>query len=254
MAEEREAENERLAEEARQLRLREYEQLEDITEFFEYLRQCLEEIRQQQKQAMQKRQRSETAKVEERERELVCGEQILDREQEVASERASLATRIQEPIKSARKKHARQLVETVGRHRKDQDAYLMMSNEAMEADVSVDQTAVLERLLQAQDLERSTLRSQQTREIQKLKKRAEIVLQDFDQKTEAKRSERLEAQVREAEEVTRMAALLTKQIDTDWKWFDAIFLARAMMLGEDERRMILSGADAPRSPYDAIFG
>lgn len=254
VAEEREAANERLAEESRQIAAREYERLEGITEFFEYLRQRLEQTRLQQEETIQKRHGEESSKVEEREAAQVSGEQVFeDKEQELASERARLAIQTQESIKCARKKHAGQLVSTVGRHRQDQDAYLLMSNEAMETDINIDQTAILEQLLQAQDLERVTLRSQQTREIQKLQKRGELILQDFDQRAQAAREERLRARVREAEEITQMATATKKRIEADWKWFEAVFLDRAMMLGEDERRMVLSGADAPKAPYVSIF-
>ena len=253
VAEEREAEDERLAEESRQIAAREYERLEGIAEFFEYLRQRLEETRLQQEETIQKRHSEESSKLEEIEAAQVSSEQLSDKEQEVALERAKLAIQTQEPVKCARKKHAGQLVSTVGRHRQDQDAYLLMSNESMEADANIDQTAILEQLLQAQDLERVILRSQQTREIQKLQKRGELILQDFDQKAKAAKEERLLAQVREAEEVSRMAIATKKRIEADWKWFEAIFLDRAMMLGEDERRMILSGADASKAPYVSIF-
>ena len=251
VAEEREAQDERLAEESRQIAAREYERLEGITEFFDYLRERLEKTRLQQEETIQKRHREESSNVKEKEAAQASGEQVLeDKEQEVASERARLAIQTQEPVKCARKKHASQLVSTVGRHRQDQDTYLLISNEAMEAD---DQTAILEQLFQAQDLERVTLRSQQIREIQKLQKRGELILQDFDQKAQAAREARLLAQVREAEEVARLATATKKRIDADWKWFEAIFLDRALMLGEDERRMILSGADAPKAPYVSIF-
>lgn len=253
MAKEREAEDERLAEEARQITAREYKRLEAITDFFERLRERLENVRLQQKQAIQRRHDEDLAKVEQKEGALISGERLLDKEQEMASERVKLVMKTQELIKSARKKHASQLVETVGRHRQDQDVYLMTSNEAMEADASIDQTAVLEQLLQAQDLERSTLRKQQTREIQKLQKRADMLLKDFDRKSEAAREERFNAQVQEAEDVSSMARATKKQIDADWKWFDAIFLDRETMLGEDEHRMVLSGTDPPKSTYVSIF-
>ena len=253
VAEEREAEDERLAEESRQIAAREHERLDGINEFFDYLREMMENTRLQQEQTIQKRHSEESSEVEKKEAAQVSDEQILHKEQEVASKRARLAIQTQEVIKCARKKHASQLVSTVGRHRQDQDAYLVMSNEAIEGDVNVDQTAILEQLLQAQDLERVTLRSQQTREIQKLQKRGELILQDFDRKAKAAREERLRARVREAEEVARMATATKKRIEADWKWVEAIFLDRAIMLGEDERRMILSGADAPKAPYVSIF-
>ena len=162
--------------------------------------------------------------------------------------------RTQDTIKAARKKHANQLLETIGRHRKDQDTYIIKSSEAKERHLDVDQTAVLDQLLQAQNLERSTLRWQQKREVQKLQKRAELMLQDFDDKIEIARKERLQVQVQEADEVTRMRAALKKQADADWKWFEAIFRDRAVMLGEDEQRMVLSGAGAPLLPSIRSLG
>ena len=253
MAEEREAEEQRLAEEARQITAREYERLECITDLFEHLRGRLEKVRLQQKQAVQKRHDEDLKNVERREMELVCGEQTINVEQETTAERAKLVSRNLENVKVARKNHATQLVETVGRHRQDQDDYLATSNEAIELDASIDQTAILEQLLQAQDSERMTLRSMQAREIQKLQARGEMILQDYDHRTEVAREERLRTQIQEAEEVTRMAVMTKKQIDADWKWFEAIFLDRVMMLGEDERRMILSGTDPPSSPCASIF-
>ena len=242
------------AEDARRTTAQEHERMAGITEFFECLRKVLEEVRLRQKQAIQKRHEREVSEVEDRERALVSGEQVLDQEQSIAPERARLVMQTQNIIKAARKKHANQLLETIGRHRKDQDAYLIRSNEAMECHLHVDQTAVLDQLLQAQNLERSTLRWQQKREVQKLQKRAELTLQDFDDKTEIARKERLQVQVQEADEVTRTKAVLKKQADADWKWFEAIFRDRTVMLGEDEQRMILSGAGAPMLPSTSVFG
>lgn len=244
----------REAEEARRATAQEHERMAGITEFFEYLRDILENVRLQQKQAIQKRHKREISELEDRERALVSGEQILDQEQNVAAERAGLVMQTQEIIKSARKKHANQLLETIGRHRKDQDAYLIKSNEAMERHLEVDQHYVLDQLLQAQNLERSTLRWQQKREVQKLQKRADLMLQDFDNETETARMERLQVQVQEADKVTRTRAALKKQADADWRWFEAISRDRAVMLGEDEQRMILSGAGAPMLHSISVFG
>ena len=239
---------------ARRATAQEHERMAGITEFFEYLRNVLEDVRLQQKQAMRKRHQWELSEVEERERVLVSGEQILDQEQSVAADRAGLVMQTRDIIKAARKKHANQLLETIARHRKDQDAYLIKSDEARELQLDVNQTAVLDQLLQAQNLERSTLRWQQKREVQKLQKRAELMLQDFDIKTEIARKERLQMQVQEAEDVTRTMVALKKQADADWRWFEAIFRDRSVMLGEDEQRMILSGAGAPVLPSISVFG
>ena len=242
-----------VAEEARHFAVTEYERLDGITEFFERLRDTLEKVRSHQKQAIEQRHSDELQNVEEREAALVCGEKTLERDQKVATQRAELVEKNQDRLKDLRKSHALQLMETVRRHRNDQDTFLAKYNQASDPVYNghVDQAGVLELLLKAQDVERTTLRSQQNREIRKWEKRGHRLLEEFDSKTEAERLEIVEAQVKEAEEVTQMATMVKRQISADWKWFNAIFLDRAMMLGEDERRMILSGAHAPRPPDSA---
>ena len=246
----REIQANRVAEEARRFAVTEYERLDGITEFFERLRDTLENVRSHQKQAIEQRHSDELQNVEEKEAALVCGEKTLERDQKVATQRAELVEKNQDRLKDLRKSHARQLMETVRRHRNDQDTFLARSNQASVPVYNghLDQAGVLELLLTAQDVERTTLRCQQIREIRKWEKRGHRLLEAFDSQTEAERLEIVEAQVQEAEEVTQMATVVKRQISADWKWFNAIFLDRAMMLGEDERRMILSGAHAPRPP------
>lgn len=243
--EEREAEEQRLAEDARRRTASEYERLGNITEYFEYLRKTLESIRDQQKQAIEQRHRLELQTLEEREAALVGGEQILDRDQQVATERAEILKRHQSRKKAMRKAHGHQLLETFGTHRRDQDACIYRITEEMKTNDDLDQAAVLDTLLKAQEVERKTLRSQQTRESTKLEKRGTQRLESFDTKTEAERLQIVEAQVREATDITLMADTVKDQSHADWQWFNTIFLDRAMMLGEDERKMILSGAHAP---------
>lgn len=248
-----EDEERRLAEEARQTTAREYDRLGRITDFFEYLRETVEKIRLQQKQAIDQRHSTALQGVEEREAALVCGERILDWDQKAAMERAELVKKNEDILKDLRRSHALQLMDTVRRHRKEQDAYIAKSTRQSETNGNVDQATVLEMLLQAQEVERTMLRSQQTREIEKRGKRASRLLEAFNAKTQAGREEIVKAQTKEAEELTQMATAVKKQISADWKWFNAIFLGRAMMLGEDERRLILSGSDAPKPPYDTLF-
>ncbi|KAL8827181.1 MAG: hypothetical protein Q9191_003347, partial [Dirinaria sp. TL-2023a] len=244
VAQEREAEEERFAEEARMITAREYERLEAITEFFEYLREALERVRVQQMQAMERRHRTKLEEIYDKENALVSGERMLHRDQKAAAERVKLVKDNEETMKHLRKKHADELIETLQRHRDDQHAYILRSTESPTTDERVDQGRILKILLQAQDSERAILRSQQARTIQKYEKRAPRLLEDFDRRTEAERTKLLENQIKEAEEVTRVTTETKTQTAADWKWFDAIFLDRAMMLGEDERRMVLSGADA----------
>lgn len=244
-----EADEELLAEEAQQITAREYERLEGVTEFFEHLRATLEQVRSQQRQAIEERHNTDLEKAERKEAELICGEKILDRDQRVSSERADLVKKNQDALKALRKSHALHLMETVRRHRNDQDTFIARCNTEMETNIHFDQAGALEMLLQAQENERITLRSQQNREIQKWQKRGPRLVEAFDAKIEAERLQMVKAQVKEAEEVTRLSTGVRRQIDADWKWFNAIFLDRAMMLGDDERRMILSGTHAPKPPY-----
>jgi len=243
----------RLAEEAWQITAREYDRLERITHFFEHLRKTLEEVRLQQKQAIDQRHSISLQKVEEREAALICGERILNRDQKAATERAEIVKKNEDILKDLRRSHALQLMDTVRRHRKEQDAYIAKSTRQFETNGNVDQAAVLEMLLEAQEVERTMLRSQQTREIEKRGKRAFRLLETFDAKTKAEREEIVKAQIKEAEELTQISTAVKNRISADWKWFNAIFLDRAMMLGEDERRLILSGSDAPKPPYNTLL-
>ena len=249
----REAEEERLAEEAKRMTAREYERLAGITELFGHLRETLEKVRLQQKRAIEQRHKLELQKVEEKEAALICGEKILDRDQKVAKERSELVKKNQHILRDLRRSHALQLMDTVRRHRADQDAYIARSIRQMEASEDVDQAGILEMLLQAQDVERKMLRSQQTREMLKWEKRGPRLLEAFDAKAEGERQKVITAQVKEAEEVMQMLTGAKKQMDADWKWFNAIFLDRTMALGEDERRCILSGSHAPTLPSNSLL-
>lgn len=248
-----EDEENRQAEEARQMTAREYDRLDRITDHFEHLREILEKVRLQQKKAINRRHNTALQGLEAKEAALICGERILDRDQKVAMERTDIAKKNEDTLKDLRRSHALQLMDTVRRHRKEQDAYIAKYMRQVETNENVEQAAVLEILLQAQEVERTTLRSQQTREIEKRGKRASRLLEAFDAKTKTEKVEIVKAQVKEAEELTKMATAVKKRISADWKWFNAIFLERAMMLGEDERRLILSGSDAPKPPYNNLL-
>lgn len=248
-----EEEEKRLVEEAWRNTAREYDRLGSITEYFEHLREALENARLQQKQAIDQRHSTALQGVEVREAALICGERILDRDQTVAMERADIAKKNEDILKDLRRSHALQLMDTVRRHRKEQDAYIAKSTRQSETNGNFGQATVLELLLQAQEVERTMLRSQQTREIVKRGKRASRLLEAFDAKTNAGRVEMVNAQIKEAEELTEMATAFKKQTSADWKWFNAFFLDRVMMLGEDERRFILSGSDARKPAYDTLL-
>ena len=236
VAQERETDEERLAEEARQITAREYERLATITEFFEYLRETLERVRLQQMQAIRRRHDTEMEPVHERETALVSDERILDRE------RAELITNSETTLQDLRKKHTDELTETVARHRNHQETYLQQSHQPTKAPNehgTQSSSSIIPLLLQAQEAELSTLRAQHSRAMQRHEKRASHRLDEYDRRTATERA-------KTQDEISRLRIAATKKMAADWKWFDAVFLDRALMLGEDERRMVLAGGEAPR--------
>ena len=116
------------------------------------------------------------------------------------------------------------MLEILGRHCNDREPYIIRSNEKIELELGNDQTAVLGQLLRAQHLERLKLRSQQTREIQQLRKRAEAISQDIDIKTKIEIAENLQAKVQWVDEYTRIAAAMERQAADDCNRFELIDL------------------------------
>ena len=239
LAAEREAEEARLAEEAQRVTAKEYERLDGIQRFFGHLREVMDRVRREQSEAISKRHKAEIEEIVKPEAPAIY-DGVVFGEAHVASERAKIVANTDTKVKEIQRKHAKELVETISRHRKDEDGFLLRPCPPGLNHAEVKKEAVHEMLMSAQQLERTTLKSQHIHEIQKWQKRGALALDDFD-----KRMERQRAQIEEANKVARFEVMTKRQIFSDWKWFDAIFLDRALMLGEDERRMIMSGADAP---------
>ena len=236
---EREAEQARLAEESRRISAKEYARLDAIQRFFEKLRTVMDKVHREQSEAIDKRHKAELEEIAQPEAPTISGVVTLGAAI-VASERAKIIASTDSKVRELQRKHAKELVETIARHRKDEDNYLLKPVPQEVQDADVKKAAVHEMLLSAQQLERTTLKSQHIHEVQKWQKRGAMVLQDFD-----KRTDKQQQQIEETTRVARFALMTKRQIFSDWKWFDAIFLDRALMMGEDERRMIMSGADAP---------
>ena len=236
---EQEAERARLAEESRRLSEKEYARLDGIQRFFANLRLILDRVRKEQSDAIDRRHNAEVEDMALLEAPLISGG-MASEETHVALERAKVITSTDSKVRELQRKHAKELVGTIARHRKDEDNYLLKSVPPEVQDADAKKAAVHEMLLTAQQLERTTLKSQHIHEIQKWQKRGVMTLQDFD-----KRMDKQRQHIEDANRAARFVLMTKRQLYSDWKWFDAIFLDRALMLGEDERRMILSGADAP---------
>ena len=163
-----------------------------------------------------------------------------ERERYVASEREKIATTTEGTIKTMQRRFATEMMETIARHRKAQDDLMAMTIDNPSQDADIMKADILQELMQAQELERSTLKSQQAREIAKWRVRGEQSLKAFDSKMVS-----LKMRLDEAERINVRAKEVKKRVFADTKWFEAIFLERTMMLGEGERKLILSGGDSP---------
>ncbi|KAL9038691.1 MAG: hypothetical protein Q9214_005179, partial [Letrouitia sp. 1 TL-2023] len=230
--EERRQEEER-AEEARQIAMRETERVAAIGRHYERLRDAMERVRLHQERTL--RLHLET-RMQELEQKMVafCA---MAMEEKFAVERASIVDETNQQLLDLQQRHATVLVQTVGRHRKDQDSCLL----GLPLDNDSDTAAVLEPLLVAQELEHATLRSMQTAEIKKWRRRGALRLQVFDQEAETRRREC-------EEERKRLGAAKTaaeRETAAGWKWFERVWDRRVAMLEEDEGRMVKKGADPP---------
>lgn len=244
-AEERENEEARQAEELEELTRMEYTRVEGVNNYFELLRATLERVVQQQKQAIMTRHESEIPKLEKEEADLTDVNVSKERTRQITLERASIVATNDEKIVELRRQHRTDLMHTIKRHRDDQDAVFLQPIRGPETHRGFITEGVLEMLLEAQETERKTMQTQQEREIAKWRGRGLRAVEEFDAimreeqarfaKVHSARMER----IRDALNTARMGA------EADWKWFDRLVQAREVMIDEDERRMVMSGSDAP---------
>ena len=240
LREEREAEEARLEAEAREMTKREFERLQNISDHFEYLRGVLDRIRLQQRQAIERRHHREWAEIDMMKDKLDAPEAAAEREHLIVSEREKIVMMNEGHVKTLQRKFATEMMETITRHRKHQDDIISMTIDNPDQDSEIVRANFLQELMPAQELERLTLKSQQARELAKWKARGEQSLKACDSKLGTLKL-RLEA----AERINVRAKEMKKRVFADIKWFEAIYLERTMMLGEDERKLNLSGTDAP---------
>ncbi|KAL9614893.1 MAG: hypothetical protein Q9167_000635 [Letrouitia subvulpina] len=231
--EEQRRQEEERAEEARQMAKRETERVAAIGRHYERLRDAMERVRLHQDQTLRLRWESRMQELKQKGAAL-CAAAMEDK---FTAERASIVHETDQQLLELQQRHATVLVQTVARHRRDQDSCLL----GLPSDNDTDTAAMLEPLLVAQDLEHATLRSMQTAEIKKWRRRGTLRLRSFDQESEARRRECSEE--RERLSKTKTAAEAEKA--AGWKWFERVWDRRVAMLEEDEGRMVKSGADTP---------
>ncbi|KAL9098645.1 MAG: hypothetical protein Q9163_005734 [Psora crenata] len=239
-------ERERVEREAEELARCEFDRIGRIGERFAELRAILDYVGLQQKHAIEKR---HFAQEEANEALVKDFEKIIAlREKEMCTKKEAEITENSKAIKALQKKHAAAMMETIQRHRRDQDELLTKHLPEGNAghDAEVTKATMLEALLPLQELERTTLKGQQSREIAKWKKRGERAVSAMDTSVEVQQM-RLEE-----EEKMRSAIDAThRQEEADLKWFDLVHAERANTLAEDESRLIHNGGDVVGSRQDA---
>ena len=242
LREEREAEEAReqarLQQEAEELTQREFERVERIGERFAELRAILDHVGLQQKQAIEKRHVAQ-----EEANDSLAGnfeKVVAQREQEINADKKAKAAENDKAVKALQKKHAAAIMETIQRHRRDQDDLLAkpLPEDSTAEDPETIKAELLEALMPLQELERKTLKAQQAREIGKWKSRGARALNS--------KHWNVKIQQMRFEEEEKMAAAIdsfNKQQEADLQWFDVIHGDRATMLAEDETRLVVGGGD-----------
>ena len=240
---ERALEEERAQEEQREYERQERVRLENIAHYYGYLREVLGRVRLMQRTAIEKRHDCEWDEIDRMRDDLDSAEKAADMQREVDKEREEIISKTNNTIKALQRRHATTMMETITRHRRDQDDFFDMSAECTDEATNLANAEKLEWLMSAHNLERSTLKAQQVHEIQKYKTRCEGSLKDFDVKTKI-----LQMRLGEAEFISQREKAMRSILHADSKWFDLIFDVRYSMLMDDQKRMERSGADAPTGP------
>lgn len=247
-AEERRNEEARQAEELEELTRMEYTRVEGIHGYFEHMRVTLERVVRHQKQAITTRHQSEIPKLEKMEFDLTDVNVSKERTRQVTLERASIVASNDEKIVELRRQHRTDLVRTLKRHRDDQDAVFLQPIRGPETQRGFITEGVLETLLEAQEIERKTMQAQQEREIAKWRGRGARALNEFDAIMREEQARFAKVHAGRMERIRHSLTTARKGADADWKWFDRLAQARDVMIDEDERRMVMSGSDAPVLP------
>ena len=225
------------------------EQQLHIKAHFKHLRQVLDSLRLHQRQALECAHERDDRTIHEMEESRDA--LIASQEKEIlAHAHDSLIAENKAKLKSLKCQHATALMETVARHRQDQDELLASPSAAEEATSRLSmmsttpaaemtddllKATILENLLPAQEAERAMLKSQQARELTKWRARGEQALRKADSEAKTKV---LRMRLEEAERVELCARRLRRRVQAEWRWFEVLFEDRISILREDELRQL----------------
>ncbi|KAI4254788.1 MAG: hypothetical protein L6R42_007042, partial [Xanthoria sp. 1 TBL-2021] len=244
--EEEQRQEEERAEEARRITMLEYQRVEKIVQHYNRLRDIMVNIHSAQPNALTQRHDQGTQNLEKKETTLLLVGKGDSETNNDDIERVKIITTTDAKITQLRKNHTSVLIQTRARHRHDEDSFILSIAEPstpspphQNEDTEIDAATKLETLLSAQELERSTLRSIQAREIEKWKKRGAYRLQTLEREEE-KRADEREREVESLREETKRV----KRVQwAEWKWMDVLREERVRLLREDERTIMLNGGE-----------
>ncbi|KAL8663401.1 MAG: hypothetical protein Q9202_003920 [Teloschistes flavicans] len=252
MEQERRVEEER-AEEARRLTEKEFRRVEGIVQHFNHMREILEKVRLYQDGALYQRHEYEIEDLNKKEDELAALESLSEEQQAAESKRAEIVANTDAKMQELKKKHAAELVQTRSRHRRDEDDFLLqltaeassLSDDAPDGGTAVDAATKHEALLSAQELERSTLRAMQARAMATAQKRGRFHLHAFEEEDGHRRRDLEAARAVRVRELEQGVREVRRRQWAEGRWGRVVGEVRVEMLGEDERRMVLTGTEAP---------
>ena len=226
-----------LAGEVQQAAGREYARLECIAEVYGYLREVLGTIHAEQRSILEFRHKQVYREMGLRRFATESAEPESEMSRILTCERQMLEVRNTEKMQALSSAQSSVLAQATSRHRRDQGMLLASFNNPYATAIRLDQ------LMRLQGEERAAIRSQHTRETAKWQKRQQQALDDLDRKVAEDKAKEMILALQILDDDVRQSE---KAIDADWKWVDTIFLDRILMLGEDERRTIFSGAEPLR--------
>ena len=223
-----------LAKEVQQAADREYARLQSITEVFGYLREVLGTIHAEQRSILESRHKQVRKDLELRRLVVESAETESEMSRILTCERQLLEVRNVGKMQTLSSAQKLVLAQATSRHRRDQERLLARSSTPYATAIRLD------KLMKSQGDERAALRSHHARETAKWQKRQQQALDDLDGKLAENKAKEMALALQILDDDVRQSE---KGRDADWKWVDTICLDRILMLGEDERRTILSGAE-----------
>lgn len=228
-----EAETQRLAEEAEAARLQEEERVTAINQRFVDLQAILEELHCSQQKSLRRRHETEMKNAKEN---MAFSQLAFDTKW--ALETGSMHKRNQDSLQQLNAEHQTALQDLDTRHEKEEDELFLALQVYLRNKSNRDarQTAMIEKLKQAQLEERADFKDRLCLATAETRKRQAKEIGDLETSLLRQRDSTLEVELKHAETIAR-------KVFADRMWFDSVVDERRSMLEADERRLMQTGAN-----------